>query len=540
MFQVLFALQIIGIVVLLAEIFYMIPRISGKSQVLMLLFVVETFIDCVGYFLVITSTDKATALMGTKILYMGRAYLLLTMFVYVMQFCRVRLPKQLVAILSLFQTFILALVLFSEHTTLYYASIGFDNSGFVPHLVLGKGVMYVIYQIITLLYFISMFVVLTARMMTTKSKREKKKIIVLLTMLAICAVSLCCFFIGITGGYDTLGFGEIISAVIFLFGIFRFDMLSTIDTARAHIVDNMETGVVMVDDSDDVIYSNAIITSIFPQLLSDEGGCIAEIEKACKTGDKIFCGERVYMAVKEDSKNHGKVYTLPNITTTYNYMGRLEREINEKTAKLRMIQSSIIANFANIVETRDGFTGQHIRNTSQYVEIIARKLQKSIPDRLSVADVELMVDAAPLHDIGKISIPDSILCKAGRLTAEEESVMKSHSEVGANIISDMIKEVGSGSYLETARDMAYYHHERWDGSGYPCGLKGEEIPLSARIMAVADVYDALRSRRCYKEGMSKEQSLAIIKEGAGTQFDPDVVAAFVKDIVKIERVSPTN
>ncbi len=214
----------------------------------------------------------------------------------------------------------------------------------------------------------------------------------------------------------------------------------------------------------------------------------------------------------------------------------LEQKLEEKTREIKQIQHAIIVSFANIVETRDGFTGQHIKNTSRYVAILAKAMRRKYPDKLTDLYVSAMIEAAPLHDIGKISIPDSILCKPGQLTNEEFEVMRSHSAKGANVISDILHDIGPSKYLETAKDMANYHHEKWNGSGYPIGLKGEEIPLCARIMAVADVYDALRSRRCYKEGMSKEKSFQIIKDGSGTHFDPDIVQIFEENIEEIEAI----
>ena len=149
---------------------------------------------------------------------------------------------------------------------------------------------------------------------------------------------------------------------------------------------------------------------------------------------------------------------------------------------------------------------------------------------------EMVADAAHLHDIGKISIPDSILQKKGKLTEEEFSIMKSHPVEGARILDETLKGVESDEYFQIAHDMALYHHEKYDGTGYPEGLSGESIPLSARIMAVADVYDALRSSRHYKESFTREKSVAILKENRGTHFDPDITDIFLDHIDEIENV----
>ncbi len=536
MFQVLLILQILGIIVLLGEIVYMIPKISGKSHVLMFLFVVEAFVDCVGYLMEISSQTMETAFMGTKVTYVGRAYLILTIFLFVMHFCKINIPKYIVLLMFSFHTFILGLVLFAEHIDLYYTSVTFVEGGMFPHLEFGRGVLYTVYQWLIYLYFAAMIIVLIGKLITNKIKSERKKTLVLLSILGVCVVSFFLYAIGVTGGYDALCLGLVISALILLFGIFRCDMLSTIDSAKGFIVDNMDTGVVVFDEMNNLLYNNSIALKLFPDLIAKSDEVYARIDEYCSSGDKIFSGERVYMVRKEDGNKseNAQVYIFPNITNTYNYMGRLEREVNEKTCEIKKIQHAIIVSFANIVETRDGFTGQHIKNTSHYVSIIARALYRKNPELISEQDVASMVEAAPLHDIGKISIPDAILCKPGKLTSEEYETMKTHSEVGAHVISDILNDIGQSRYLELAKEMAYYHHEKWNGSGYPCGLSGEEIPLCARIMAVADVYDALRSRRCYKDGMSKEQALEIIKEGSGNHFDPDIVNIFVENIEEIE------
>lgn len=200
------------------------------------------------------------------------------------------------------------------------------------------------------------------------------------------------------------------------------------------------------------------------------------------------------------------------------------------------LQRSLISTVAELIENRDENTGGHVLRTSRYVEIIARKLQKQAKYKgiLTNKYINDMVIAAPLHDVGKIHIPDAILNKPGKLDAEEYATMKTHSAAGGNIISRIESTTGEMEYLKIAKEMAEYHHERIDGKGYPHGLAGEEIPLSARILAVADVFDAVSSKRCYKEAFPLDQSFAIIKEEAGTHFDMDVAQAFLESRPEVE------
>jgi HD-GYP domain-containing protein (c-di-GMP phosphodiesterase class II) len=206
--------------------------------------------------------------------------------------------------------------------------------------------------------------------------------------------------------------------------------------------------------------------------------------------------------------------------------------------KVSDMQFHIITMMADIVESRDENTGGHIKRTAIYVEIIAKELLAHgiFPEVLNKQYIEDMVVAAPLHDIGKIHIPDTILNKPGKLTPEEFEIMKSHTIAGRNLLSHAKEELGDIEYLDLALDMAAYHHEWWNGSGYPEGRSGEEIPLCARIMAVADVFDALTSKRCYKSAMPLEKAYSIIREESGTHFDERVVDAFFEVTNKIETV----
>lgn len=193
------------------------------------------------------------------------------------------------------------------------------------------------------------------------------------------------------------------------------------------------------------------------------------------------------------------------------------------------LQKSLIHTVAELIEDRDSNTGGHIQRTSQYVQIIARRLKNEgkFSDILTEKYINDMVIAAPLHDVGKIRIPDAILNKPGRLDSDEFAIMKSHSAAGGEIISHIESSTGDIDYLKMAREMAEYHHERMDGKGYPHGLKADEIPLCAKILAVADVFDAVSSKRCYKDALSLDQSFAIIAEESGTHFDPVVAQAFL-------------
>ena len=208
----------------------------------------------------------------------------------------------------------------------------------------------------------------------------------------------------------------------------------------------------------------------------------------------------------------------------------LEAEVKRRGQALAAIQDVTILAMASLAETRDNDTGNHIRRTQHYVRLLARHLQSHprFRDFLNDETIDLLFKSAPLHDIGKVGIPDRILLKPGRLTPEEFEIMKTHCQLGRDAIQHAEDQLGiQVDFLHYAKEIAYSHQEKWDGSGYPQGLAGDAIPISARLMAVADVYDALISRRVYKEGMPHAQAIAIICQGRGQHFDPDMVDAFV-------------
>jgi putative two-component system response regulator len=209
----------------------------------------------------------------------------------------------------------------------------------------------------------------------------------------------------------------------------------------------------------------------------------------------------------------------------------LESEVERRTREVMAIQDVTILTMASLAETRDSDTGNHIRRTQFYVKALAEKLKDHPRFTATLTDsyINLLFKSAPLHDIGKVGIPDRILLKPGRFTPDEFEIMKSHTTLGRDAIQHAEDSLGMNvEFLQMAKEMAYYHQEKWNGAGYPEGIGGDHIPLSARLMAVADVYDALISRRVYKDGMPHEKAVSIIINGRGNHFDPDIVDAFVE------------
>lgn len=224
----------------------------------------------------------------------------------------------------------------------------------------------------------------------------------------------------------------------------------------------------------------------------------------------------------------------------------LEKEVNRRLTQVNKLQDASIYVMVSLAEFRDECTGNHIKRTQEYVRLLATHIAQ-LPHHsamLTADNIELLAKSALLHDIGKITIPDHILLKPGKHTVEEFEIMKTHAQRGYDLLQkadDFMGEKDDAGFLHFAMEIALYHHEKWDGSGYPKGLKGSDIPLSARLMAVADVYDALRSKRPYKDEFSHEESMNIIQNQKGAHFDPEIVDAICylsKECIEISNKWP--
>jgi putative two-component system response regulator len=246
----------------------------------------------------------------------------------------------------------------------------------------------------------------------------------------------------------------------------------------------------------------------------------------------------LYRFIEKPFINEDLLLTVRTALAAYNqeraihaqnaYLKKANEELANLSRELSDTRDVTILAMASLAESRDSDTGNHIRRTQHYIKVLADKLKTHprFKPHLDEKSIDLLFKSAPLHDIGKVGIPDRILLKPGKLTFDEFEIMKTHAAIGMEVIAAAEKNMGMEiEFLRFAKEIAYNHHEKWDGSGYPRGLSGDAIPVSARLMALADVYDALISRRVYKEGMSHSQAMAIIMEGRGKHFDPDVVDA---------------
>jgi len=265
------------------------------------------------------------------------------------------------------------------------------------------------------------------------------------------------------------------------------------------------------------------------------------IQSYCRNLKLFFANQNeVFAAVAGgDLENMVPVSTRDEFGVMAKYTNLMIQELKARIHEIQTTQDVTILSLATTAELRDPETGAHIRRTQRYVKELANEL-KNLPgyqEVLTSDNIELLFKSAPLHDIGKVGVPDAILLKPGKLTDEEFEVMKKHATYGRGILRDSEKLLGSSSFLRFAKEIAYTHHEKWDGTGYPQGLQGETIPVSGRLMALADVYDALISKRVYKESFSHEDTVNIICEGKGKHFDPAMVDGFIRIEKKFREIA---
>jgi HD-GYP domain-containing protein (c-di-GMP phosphodiesterase class II) len=277
------------------------------------------------------------------------------------------------------------------------------------------------------------------------------------------------------------------------------------------------------------------IGSIFELVEHNQGRYLeAEVPRRRKDKSTIY----TYASYSSILNTSGETIAYSVIEKDLTERVNLEKKLKDSFERIKETQSAAILGFARLTEYRDKDTGKHLRRIREYVRVLAISLKGRPQYRDYITDryIEDLCLSSVLHDVGKVAISDSILLKPGKLTGEEFTRIQDHARMGGDALRDVDRELKRESFLTLGKEIAYYHHERWDGKGYPEGRRSGDIPLSARIVALADVYDALTSDRPYRRAMAHEEAVEIIREGRGTQFDPDITDAFLSNEEVFDRI----
>ena len=520
-------LQNMAIAILFFEFIFVSMQKPSEMQKHSAVLTLSAILMFIGYNIELTAGTIDVAITGTAVSYIGKPFVMLSSFLFICSFYNRKIPNKVIILLALLCSSFSILVFTNNYHHLYYASVGFNPDALYSSLTITRGPLYYSYVSLAVAYFVAcLYVVFTgSRRLQSSQSRRLNVYIVLMVVSGILGYVI--YLSGATGSYDSTMAGVFIS-VIWLFVMFvRCRIFDAVVIGKDRALEDSTTGLVIFDHTGQVSYRNSIVSKYLEEGISLE--FLRDLDES--NYKHIWEGKAFIITAKPLISNGiyvGKSVEINDITDLHDYQSRLEHDVKERTEKIAHIQREIIGSVANIVEARSVETGEHIKRTSAYTEMIARAMQKRNlhTDVINDEYIELLVSAAPLHDIGKISVPDHILLKPGRLTEEEFRIMTTHVDSGAAIIENSMRGVESDEYVHIAKEIAQYHHERWDGTGYGAGLKGEEIPLSARITALADCFDALSSERCYKKAYSFSEALEIIRSEKGTHFDPEVEEAF--------------
>ncbi|MBR4144247.1 MAG: HD domain-containing protein [Lachnospiraceae bacterium] len=517
-------------------------------------------IQNLGYALTVHSKTLEEALTANKITYLGACFNILFMTLCVLEHCNIVINKLMR--IGIFATiFVLyGFVLTMGRNGLFYKDVDFEIRDGVGTLIKNEyGPMHTVYRIVLAGLFLTAFVVI---IYTYFKKRDVSKHNAQL-LFAAEAVSFFSFFGGrlIFKNFELLPLAYIASEVMFLKIIHDMCLYDVTDSAIDSLVEKGNTGLISFDFKYNYLGSNETARQIFPELntLTVDRSirynptmkkyAVAWLDKfrADDKNDKFHYtkGEKIYLVdinyLVDGRNKRGYQFFITDDTKDQKYINlmnkfntSLQEQVTRKTNHIVEMHNNLIMSMATMVESRDNSTGGHIKRTSECVRILIDEIKKNNVFNLSEDFCKNIIKAAPMHDLGKIAVDDAVLRKPGRFEPEEFEKMKHHAAEGARIVKEILKATDDADFRIVAENVAHYHHERWDGSGYPEGLKEEHIPLEARIMAIADVYDALVSKRVYKESMSFEKADSIIMEGMGKHFDEKLKPFYIKARPKLE------
>ncbi len=497
-----------------------------------------------GYVFTSRAAGTEGTLQGIKITYIGGCYMIPIIMLSVFNLCKINVPKWISATLLGISSLLYACVLTIGENGLFYKSFRYDiqyGAGYITDKE--YGIAHQLFNVLVLTYFIVSIIVICYAFFV-KLDVSSKLLFQLVLPEFLCMVT---FFVGklITNVVEFIPIAYIFAQIMYLIIIHRLCLYDITDTSIDSLIEAGNSGFVSFDFKYRFLGCNETAEKIFPELkgltvddiitsrkLKDMFIPWIDRFKANENDDKNYykSGDKTYLVdvnyLFGGNKKRGYQFFITDDTANQNYISLLDNynrdlqaQVEIKTANIVEMHDRLILSMATMVESRDNSTGGHIKRTSDVVRMLMDEIMKDNSLGLTEAFCKNIIKAAPMHDLGKIAVDDAILRKPGRFEPEEFEKMKAHAAEGARIVHEVLKGTEDLDFHIIAENVAHYHHERWDGSGYPEGLKGEEIPIEARIMAIADVYDALVSKRVYKDAMSFENADRIIMESMGKHFD---------------------
>lgn len=526
---------------------------NKKTDNLYVIFCILVIINSLGRYLLSVSDNLWMALTANKLIYVGGCYCPLFIVLALRQLCGIRISKVITGGMTLFSTVMMGFVLTIGHSDIYYKDVQLAEGDGYHYLIKTYGPAHSAYVAMVLLYglLIVYYLIYAIRRRSHISVRTVSVISVM--GMGVVIAYLLERLLKSKVSYVSLGY--LAAAVCLVYLLERINIYDLTANIAISVERLGEYGYIEFDRKYRYVNANSYAKELFPAIeqewridapvpVSDSylyREVVLWLKKTSYKGSKMIPvnGSYIQMSVRDimRGRKHKVGYLVELIDRTSeqnylnaieNYNSNLQKEVARKTADIVHIKDMMVLGMATMVESRDNSTGGHIRRTSRVVEIFSDRLSGCL-DEFGISEefLQMVIKAAPMHDLGKIAVPDSVLQKQGKFTAEEYEIMKRHSAEGARIVNDILKGVESEEFVRVAVNVAHYHHEKWNGQGYPTGISGEEIPIEARIMALADVFDALVSKRCYKDAYSFDTAFGIIEESLGTQFDPELGRVFL-------------
>lgn len=532
---------------------FLVVRYKNRISIYYFLLFASATVCNFGYMQLVSAQNIESAVYANQITYLGGCFCPFFMMMCIADLCKTKVNKILQTTFIAYSVIVFIFVsTIGTPFSLYYKSVQFIRENGFSYLIKEYGPFHVLYPI----YIISVGVVGIAFIINAFRCKKDVSYIISSWLLVVLSVTDAVYLIekGFKLKVELLPFSLMLSLAGTLLLLRRISMYEITVISANSMVESLAYGFVICDSTGKFLGADEAAKIWFPEvkelaidrtidsenteflkqickwLRNEDTRSVVYIEK----DDKII--EAKHSIIKE-CKHHDvhciylrdetKQQQYTRLVSKYNE--DLEKEVEKKTENLQKIQRDILLSMASIVENRDSNTGGHVARTSSVVTIFVDYLQSYRNfEELTPHMAKSIAKAAPLHDFGKIAIPDSILNKDGKFEPYEYEIMKQHAEKGVAVVERILHHIDDTKFREIAANVAHYHHEKWDGKGYPEGLCGENIPFEARVMALADVFDALVSKRVYKESFSYDKAFGIIEESCGTHFDPELCRAFLE------------
>lgn len=512
-----------------------------------------------GYLSLALSHNLEEAILANKIVYLGGCFTLTIITLYIMSMCRVKISQTMLVLVNILNLIFYLGVLSIGYSNIFYKSATFTIENGVGMLHKEYGLLHNLFYAYLFIEFIACF----AALIYGYRKRPDASMKNIRLLYLAQTVSFLSFFFSklLHLKLELLPLSYVVNQFIFLIIVNRMVLYNIDELVIDTLSEKGNIGFISFDFDKNYLGSNQAAKRFFPQLkelrvdkpfISDDklslriNKWLTDFEQDNYKNEQQFGQQglayRFNISYLFDGK-YNRGYQLMVTDTTEeqsylkllsNYNADLQKDVEKNIQKIRKMNDSFIMGMATMVEGRDNSTGGHIRRTSDVVKMLIDEMKKDNTFNLDDEFCTAVIKSAPMHDLGKITVDDAILRKPGKLTPEEYEKMKSHAPEGAKIVHKVLEGLDNERLKTIAENIAHYHHEKWDGTGYPDGLKGEEIPLEARIMAIADFYDALVSKRHYKPAMPFDQAYDIIMDGMGKFFDKRLEKYFVAAREKLE------